>query len=170
MWSTKEKTVQLISWQRRACDSQVTLYSESELVAASFWTPGVGAAVNYHTMKRTMCVLVKDINYISQALTALSTEITQVRETALENWATIDYLVFRHNQGCEELKGMCWFNLSNNSWLIEKKETTKETSHKCYRDRKTRFLLAGFMATLLKLRMVKTISCAYHDVMWYSWL
>lgn len=129
------------------CDPQVSLYSESELVAAAFWTPGVRVAVSHHTRKRTRCALGKYINCTSQALTALNTEMTQVREAALENRAAIDYLVLRHNQGCEEFKGMCWFNLSNNFWLIENKETTKKTSHKCYRDRRTRFLLAvGFMA------------------------
>ncbi|KGL89682.1 hypothetical protein N301_15750, partial [Charadrius vociferus] len=35
--------------------------------------------------------------------------------------AAIDYLLLRHNHGCEEFKGMCCFNLSDNSQLVEKK-------------------------------------------------
>lgn len=89
------------------CDSQSTMYNESELVAAAFLNPGVRIAVNHHTRKRTMCALGKDINYTTQTLTVLNTEMTQVREAALENHAAIDYLVLRHHPGCEEFKGMC---------------------------------------------------------------
>ena len=67
------------------CDSQVTLYSSSEITAAAILTPGVGVAMNYHTLKRIACALVKDINYTPQALTALGTEMTWIREAALEN-------------------------------------------------------------------------------------
>ncbi|KFZ54454.1 hypothetical protein N338_13436, partial [Podiceps cristatus] len=33
--------------------------------------------------------------------------------------AAIDYLLLRHNHGCEEFKGICCFNLSDNSQLLE---------------------------------------------------
>lgn len=71
--------------------------------------------MNYHTVKQIACELVKSISDISQALAALSEEMAQVREATLENQAVIDYLRLRHNHGCEEFKGMCCFNLSNNS-------------------------------------------------------
>ncbi|KFP40852.1 hypothetical protein N324_04358, partial [Chlamydotis macqueenii] len=35
--------------------------------------------------------------------------------------AAIDYLLLRHKHGCEELKGMCCFNLTDNSHVIEEK-------------------------------------------------
>ncbi|KFQ03053.1 hypothetical protein N330_09857, partial [Leptosomus discolor] len=35
--------------------------------------------------------------------------------------AAIDYLLLRHNHGCEEFKRMCCFKLLDNSQLIEKK-------------------------------------------------
>lgn len=54
------------------------------------------------------------------AITAVGTEIMQIREAALENRAAIDYLL-QHTHGCEEFKGMCCFNLTNNSQLIEGK-------------------------------------------------
>ncbi|KFQ65027.1 hypothetical protein N335_06112, partial [Phaethon lepturus] len=33
--------------------------------------------------------------------------------------AAIDYLLLRHNHGCKEFKGMCCFNLTDNSELIK---------------------------------------------------
>ena len=39
----------------------------------------------------------------------------------MENCAAIDYLLLRHNQGCEEFQGMCCFNLTANSKIIEGK-------------------------------------------------
>ncbi|KFU87975.1 hypothetical protein M959_07815, partial [Chaetura pelagica] len=45
--------------------------------------------------------------------------------------AAIDYLLFRHNQGCEEFKEMCCLNLSDNSQLLENKiEHLKELASK----------------------------------------
>ena len=41
------------------CDSQVTLYSSSEMSAAAILAPGVGVAMNYHTIKRITCALIK---------------------------------------------------------------------------------------------------------------
>lgn len=34
-------------------------------------------------------------------------ELGQVRETVLENEGAIDYLLLKHNQGCENFKGLC---------------------------------------------------------------
>lgn len=48
-------------------------------------------------------------------------QLGQVREKVLENRAAIDYLLHKHNQGCEIFKGLCCFNLSDNSQLIKNK-------------------------------------------------
>lgn len=89
--------------------------------AAAILAPGIGAAMNYHTIKRIACALVKDINYTLQALSAIGTEMNQIREATLENRVAIDYLLLRHNHGCEEFKEICYFNLSDNSQFVEKK-------------------------------------------------
>ena len=57
----------------------------------------------------------------SQAISAISQELGQVREVVLENRAAIDYLLLRHNYGCEEFKGLCCFNLTNSLQLTEHK-------------------------------------------------
>ncbi|KFV44255.1 hypothetical protein N328_01902, partial [Gavia stellata] len=35
--------------------------------------------------------------------------------------AAIDYLLLRHKHGCEKFKGMCRFNLTDTSQVIERK-------------------------------------------------
>ena len=57
----------------------------------------------------------------SQAISAISQELGQIREVVLENRAAIDYLLLRHNHGCEEFKGLWCFNLTDTSQLIEHK-------------------------------------------------
>lgn len=51
-------------------------------------------------------------------LVPMKQELGQVRETVLENRAATDYLLLKRNQGCEHLKILCCFNLSDNSQLI----------------------------------------------------
>ena len=65
--------------------------------------------------------MAKALNATSQAISAISQELGQVREAVLENRAAIDYLLLRHNHGCEEFKGLCYFNLTDSSQLIEHK-------------------------------------------------
>ena len=57
----------------------------------------------------------------SQAISAISQELGQIREAVLENRAAVDYLLLRQNHGCEEFKGLCCFNLTDSSQLIEHK-------------------------------------------------
>ena len=65
--------------------------------------------------------MVKALNATSQAIHAIGEELGQVREAVLEHRAAIDYLLLRSNHGCEEFKGLCCFNLTDNSQLIEGK-------------------------------------------------
>ncbi|XP_059571944.1 syncytin-A-like [Alligator mississippiensis] len=114
------------------------LLSKAEYVALAASMVGVpGLAVsNRRNLNAVACVLAKGLNATSRALSALNAEQKQLRDAALENRAAIDYLLLRHNLGCETLKGMCCFNLTDNSVLIEDKigalqqltQTLKESS------------------------------------------
>ena len=79
--------------------------------------------VTYLNVKisRLACSMVKALNATSQAISAISQELGQVREAVLENRAAIDCLLLRHNHGCEDFKGLCCFNLTDSSQLIEHK-------------------------------------------------
>ena len=50
--------------------------------------------------------MAKASNATSQAISAVSQELGQVREAVLENRAAIDCLLLRHNHGCGEFKGL----------------------------------------------------------------
>ena len=72
-------------------------------------------------INRSACTVEKALNATSQAISAISQELGKVREAVLENCAAIDYLILRHNHGCEEFKGLCSFNLIDSSQIIEHK-------------------------------------------------
>ena len=70
-------------------------------------------------ISRLACTMAKALNATSEAISAISQELGQVREAVLENHAAVDYLLLRHNHGCEEFKGLCCFNLTDSSQFIE---------------------------------------------------
>lgn len=103
------------------CNSDLHLFSPAEYVALSlFVMPAMTVALNAEISKMA-CSMVKALNATSQAIHAIGEELGQVREAVLEHRATIDYLLLRSNHGCEEFKGLCCFNLTDNSQLIEGK-------------------------------------------------
>ena len=63
----------------------------------------------------------KALDATSQTISTISQELGQIREAVIENCVAIDYLLLRHNHGCEEFKGLCCFNLTDSSQLIEHK-------------------------------------------------
>ncbi|XP_059570322.1 syncytin-B-like [Alligator mississippiensis] len=90
------------------------------LAASMVGVPGL-AVSNSRNLNALACVLAKGLNATSRALSALNAEQKQLRDAVLENRAAINYLLLRHNLGCETLKEICCFNLTDNSVLIEDK-------------------------------------------------
>lgn len=103
------------------CISELHLFSPAACVALSlFVMPVMTIALNIE-ISRTTYSIVKALNATTQGLHAIGEELGQVREAVLENQAAIDYLLLRHNHGCEEYKGLCCFKLTDNSQSIEGK-------------------------------------------------
>jgi len=46
-------------------------------------------------------------------------QFREIQHAALQNRAAVDYLLLRHNRGCQEFEEMCCFNLSDTSHLVE---------------------------------------------------
>lgn len=70
-------------------------------------------------ISRLICAMIKALNATSQAISVIGQELGQVKEAVLEYGTTIDYLLLRHSDGCEEFKGFYCFNLTDNSQLTE---------------------------------------------------
>ncbi|KAF6323388.1 hypothetical protein mRhiFer1_008366 [Rhinolophus ferrumequinum] len=105
-----------------SCDSNIHLFSPAEYISLSlFVVPAMTIALNVE-ISHIACSMAKALNATSQAIHAMGQELGQVREAVLENRAAIDYLLLKHNQGCENFNGLYCFNLSDNSHLIEDKE------------------------------------------------
>ncbi|XP_039196483.1 MLV-related proviral Env polyprotein-like [Crotalus tigris] len=104
------------------CDSSHTLLNAAEYNALAISLVGVPAlAVRAHVnIKSVTCNLAKTINTTSIALSAINQEMVELRKAILQNRAAIDYLLLRQHMGCEAFEGMCCFNLSDQSPVINK--------------------------------------------------
>ena len=79
---------------------------------AIFVMPAMVTYLNVE-ISRLACTIATALNATSQAISAISQELGQVREAVLENSTAIDHLILRHNHGCEEFKGLRCFNLTD---------------------------------------------------------
>nr|5H9C_A Chain A, Envelope glycoprotein gp95 [Rous sarcoma virus (strain Schmidt-Ruppin A)] len=60
-------------------------------------------------------------NLTTSLLGDLLDDVTSIRHAVLQNRAAIDFLLLAHGHGCEDVAGMCSFNLSDQSESIQKK-------------------------------------------------
>lgn len=142
------------------CDSKTWLLTKAEYISLAVSLVGVPALAthNARALNSLACALVKGLNSTSQALDALNRELKQVREATLENRAAIDYLLLRHNHGCEEFKGLCCFNLSDQSQLIEDDiRRLKELTHKIGYENSPFDFLSGLFDWLPNLHWLKIL-------------
>ena len=103
------------------CESDSYLFSPAEYISLTvFGMPITVTSLNVE-ISRLACAMVKSLSATSEAISAISQELGQFKEAVLENRTAIDYLLLRHNHGCEEFKGLCCFNMTDNSQLIEHK-------------------------------------------------
>lgn len=103
------------------CDDSVALPSKAEYVSLAVSLVGVPglATRNSRNINGLACSAAKALNSTSQALHLLTKEQSELRHGLLQNRAAIDYLLMLHHYGCEQMEGMCCFNLTDNSKAIE---------------------------------------------------
>ncbi|XP_044131955.1 uncharacterized protein LOC122925667 [Bufo gargarizans] len=103
------------------CDSAVHLFSEAEYVSLAVSLVGVPglATANHRQLSKIACALAKGLNHTSSALYELLIDLQGTRQAVLQNRLTIDYLLLKHNMGCDSFEGMCCFNLSDHAKSIQ---------------------------------------------------
>lgn len=101
------------------CDDDLTLRSPAEYIALNNFVMPVVVGYLNKEIAQLACSMVKSLTTTSRAIHWINQELGEIRGAVLENRAAIDYLLLLHNHGCEEFKGMCCFNLSDHSRLIE---------------------------------------------------
>ncbi|PKU29100.1 protein nynrin-like [Limosa lapponica baueri] len=89
-------------------------------------TPNKQVIVPPQVMIKTVKEKHKETHWGSEAMfDSLSNQVISVRTTkiikSVTERAAINYLLLRHNHGCEEFKRICCFNLTDNSKIIEGK-------------------------------------------------
>lgn len=113
------------------CNDNLHLRSPAEYVSLTIFVMSVMVTSPSVEIGRVACSMVKALNTTSRAISAINQELRQVGQAVLENRAALDYLLLRHNHGCEEFKGLCCFNLSDNPQLLEQNiQQVKETISK----------------------------------------
>nr|ADN85628.1 envelope polyprotein [Avian leukosis virus] len=103
------------------CSDEVQLWGPTARIFASILAPGVAAAQASREIERLACWSVKQANLTTSLLGDLSDDVTSIRHAVLQNRAAIDFLLLAHGHGCEDVAGMCCFNLSDHSESIQKK-------------------------------------------------
>ncbi|XP_067324712.1 endogenous retrovirus group K3 member 1 [Anolis sagrei] len=100
-----------------SCDSDINLLNQAEYISLAVSLVGVPAlaVINHRTLAKTACSLAKVINHTSSAIGLLGVEQQELRNAILDNRAAIDFLLLQHLIGCESVKSMCCFNLTDNS-------------------------------------------------------
>lgn len=71
-------------------------------------------------IQKFACKVAKGLNATS-ALALINQGLQEQRQAVLDNRAAIDYLLLFHHQGCEKIKNMCCFNLTDSGPGIEDK-------------------------------------------------
>nr|ANU06189.1 env protein [Avian leukosis virus] len=102
------------------CSDEVQLWSATARIFASFFAPGVAAAQALKEIERLACWSVKQANLTSLILNAMLEETNSIRHAVLQNRAAIDFLLLAQGHGCQDVEGMCCFNLSDHSESIHK--------------------------------------------------
>ena len=103
------------------CSDGVQLWSATARIFASILAPGVAAAQALKEIERLACWSVKQANVTTSLLNNLLMDVTSIRHAVLQNRAAIDFLLLAHGHGCEDIAGMCCFNLSDHSQSMHKK-------------------------------------------------
>nr|WSP03494.1 env protein [Avian leukosis virus] len=103
------------------CSDEVQLWGPTARIFASILAPGVAAAQALREIERLACWSVKQANLTTSLLGDLLDDVTSIRHAVLQNRAAIDFLLLAHGHGCEDVAGMCCFNLSDHSESIQKK-------------------------------------------------
>nr|CAA36155.1 gp37 [Rous sarcoma virus] len=103
------------------CSDEVQLWGPTARIFASILAPGVAAAQALREIERPACWSVKQANLTTSLLGDLLDDVTSIRHAVLQNRAAIDFLLLAHGHGCEDVAGMCCFNLSDHSESIQKK-------------------------------------------------
>ncbi|XP_015704681.2 LOW QUALITY PROTEIN: uncharacterized protein LOC107306240 [Coturnix japonica] len=103
------------------CGDNVRLWGPTARIFASFFTPGVAAAHTLKEIERLACWTVKQANVTSQLLSDLLIDVESIRHAVLQNRAAIDFLLLAQGHGCQDVEGMCCFNLSDHSESLHKK-------------------------------------------------
>ncbi|XP_032297272.1 syncytin-A-like, partial [Coturnix japonica] len=102
------------------CGDDVKLWGPTARIFASFLAPGVAAARALKEIERLACWTAKQANVTSQLLSDLLVDVSGIRHAVLQNRAAIDFLLLAQGHGCQDVEGMCCFNLSDHSESMHK--------------------------------------------------
>jgi len=102
------------------CNDEVQLWSATARIFASFFAPGVAAAQALKEIERLACWSVRQANLTTLILNAMLEDTNSIRHAVLQNRAAINFLLLAQGHGCEDVEGMCCFNLSDHSVSIHK--------------------------------------------------
>lgn len=93
------------------CNSEIIHWSRAKATAITVFLLWVSVAKSMGELGRLECWVANQANLISNALSDLFRDEEVTRQTRLQNWVAIDYLLLLHHHTCEEFEGLCCFSL-----------------------------------------------------------
>lgn len=111
------RTRRSISHLNFDCQDDVKLWGKTMRIFASL-IPSIGVAHSLNTLNKLACWTVKQANITTDVLEQFSQDMDSLRHTILQNRAAIDFLLLAQGHGCEDIEGMCCFNLSNHATSV----------------------------------------------------
>lgn len=80
--------------------------------------PGLIVGIQREITK-LVCSFSKTANLTAQVLAEINQEMKELCTSILQNRATIDFLLLKHHLGCQPFPGMCYFNITDYSNVIQ---------------------------------------------------
>ncbi|XP_021092216.1 uncharacterized protein LOC110344008 [Heterocephalus glaber] len=120
------------------CDDDVGLLTDPQvipMIVSVLAQPATGIHAE-KVVQKLSCKVVKGLNATSSALALINQELQEDQQAMLDNRAAIDYLLLFHHLGCEKIKNMCCFNMTDNSPGIQEKiKQSEELTEKIHNEK-----------------------------------
>ncbi|NXU09898.1 ERB1 protein, partial [Pardalotus punctatus] len=97
------------------CNDELQLWSITARVFSSLFAPGVSAGKALGDIEKLACWTVRQANVTTNIISQMLLNQNSLRHALLQNRAAIDFLLLAQGSGCEDVEGMCCFNLTDHS-------------------------------------------------------
>lgn len=123
-------------------------------------------------INKLACSFSNTANLTAQVLAEINQEMKELQTSALQNRAATDFLLLKHHLGCQQFPGMCCFNITDYSNVIQqqidemKKEINKIQMDNFWPDLKNWFpWLTSLEGPIICILLLVIVPCIINYVL-----